>query len=58
MIVPNHKLGGGGVNVSYSIDARGADEAAVVARMIPLLERTKEITKGEVRHMMREGRFQ
>lgn len=58
MVIPNHTLAGaGGPSISYNIDARGADEAAVVARMVPLLERTVEITKNEVRRDMREGRM-
>jgi len=56
-IIPNNKLGGGGTQVYYTIDARGADEASVISRMMPLLERTVEITKNEVRMEMREGRF-
>jgi tape measure domain-containing protein len=58
MILPNHALAGaGGPVIHYNIDARGADEATVVARMIPLLERTVQITKGEIRQDMNEGRF-
>jgi tape measure domain-containing protein len=56
-IIPNHKLGmAGGAMVTYNIDARGADDS-IFARMIPLLERTKQATEDSIRHQMREGRF-
>lgn len=54
-ITPNNKMGG--VTVNYVIDARGTDEASVMARMVPILERTVEATKNSVRQDMREGRF-
>ena len=58
VIVPNHALAGaGGVNISYAIDARGADEATIIAKMIPLLEKTVEFTKNSVRKDIREGRL-
>ncbi len=55
-IIPNDKLAGGGVNVTYNINAPGAD-AGVIARMVPLLERTKEATIAEVRQLKTEGRL-
>lgn len=56
-IVPNHKLGmAGGAVVTYNIDARGADDS-IFARLIPLLESTKEATENSIRHQIREGRF-
>jgi len=54
-LVPNSGLGG--ANITYTIDARGADEASVISRMVPLLERTVQITKDEIRKDMNEGRF-
>lgn len=56
-IIPNHALmGSSGVNVTYNINAPGAD-AGVIARMVPLLERTKDATIAEVRNLTREGRL-
>jgi hypothetical protein len=54
-IVPNHKMGGAAI--TYNIDARGVDEASVMMRLVPVLERTVEATKNEIRKDMDEGRF-
>ena len=54
-ITPNGAMGG--ANISYAIDARGADEAAVISKMIPLLERTVELSKNEIRTLIKRGRF-
>jgi hypothetical protein len=54
-IVPNGA--GGGVNVSYHIDARGADAERIMAIMPGLLEQTKRQTVAEVLRMQRQGRL-
>lgn len=56
-IVPNGNFGGGGPAITYTIDARGADEGTIMQKMIPLLERTIETTKAEVRRDLAEGRL-
>ena len=54
-VIPNGGFGGGGtINFSYSIDARGADPAAA-GRMIMAMEQTKEQTKREIAEMIRLG---
>ncbi len=55
-ITPNNALGGG-PSISYTIDARGADEATIMQKMVPLLERTVQISRESVRKDLREGRF-
>ena len=56
-ITPNHAMAGAGPSISYTIDARGADEAAVISRMIPLLEQTVQLTKNEIARDRAEGRI-
>ena len=58
MIIPNHKLAGaGGASFQYNIDARGADEATIIQKMTPLLERTIQISRDLVQKDLREGRL-
>lgn len=56
-VVPSDRFGSKVVNVNYTINAQGANENSIVARIIPLLENTKEQTKAEVRKEMQRGRF-
>lgn len=53
-IIPN----GGGATVQnvYNFQA-GADVATIQAQIIPMLERQKEVTKGEILSLQRQGRF-
>ena len=55
-IIPNHELGGG-PSISYHIDARGVDEQRIMLRLAPLLERTVQVTKNEIRQEKEQGRF-
>ena len=58
MIIPNHALAAAsGVNINYQIDARGVDEASVMSRIVPMLQQTVEVTKGEIRREQSEGRW-
>lgn len=56
VIIPNHAIAGHATAVNYYIDARGADNS-IFARLIPLLERTKEVTKSEIRQEQSQGRW-
>jgi hypothetical protein len=46
-----------GANITYNIDARGNNEAQIIATVVPLLERTIETTRAVIRKDKIEGRF-
>jgi hypothetical protein len=48
---------GGGVNVSYSIDARGADAERIMAILPAMLRQTEQRTVATVLQMQRQGRL-
>lgn len=54
-IIPNGGMGG--VNVSYSIDARGADADRILAILPAMLRQTEQRTVATVLQMQRQGRF-
>lgn len=58
-IYPASRAPGGGAtfNLQWNIDARGADEASVMSRIVPALEQTRRATIAEMRLLVREGRF-
>ncbi len=45
------------VNVTYNIEANGADEARIMRVLPPILEQTREATIAEVRQLKAEGRL-
>ena len=55
MVIPNHKLGGGGVVNNYHFEA-GADIATIRTEIIPMLERTSDVTIARMDQRRREGR--
>ncbi len=57
MIVPNHKLTGGGVSISHVINVNGADPARTAELLGPILARNREQTKAEILDLKNKGRL-
>lgn len=54
-IIPNNRMGRGGVTVVNNIDARGADEARIMRIMPTLMEESRQQTIASIVQMQREG---
>ncbi len=49
--------GAGAVTLNYHIDARGADEASIMAKLPPVLRQSEDRVAGRIRQEMRRGRM-